>query len=333
MDELIKSTSKGLYCPLGDFYIDPFRPVPVAVITHGHGDHARFGHAKYIAENSSIEILKYRLGNDVPLETKKYQEKFKLGKVWISFHPAGHILGSSQIRIEHDSIVNVISGDYKRAEDDSCLSFEPLKCDLFVTESTFALPIYHWESPQKIAQQITQWWQDNAEESRPTLLFCYSLGKAQRLLSLLGQLTDRTIYIHGSIDPINQCYLNQGIELAPTQVVTSMEKGFDFSKELILAPLSAFRSQWMKRFKNVSTGFASGWMAVRGTRRRRGFDRGFVISDHADWSDLLRTIEETEAKKIWVTHGNTETLSRYLIEEKGLHAKPLKGYFQTDEED
>lgn len=331
--DIIKLTSKGLYCPQGDFYIDPWKPVPLALITHAHGDHARYGCQTYWFNENGLEIMRYRLRDEGQFIPQPYGLKTKIGNVWVSFHPAGHILGSSQIRIEQGSQVAVISGDYKRANDPSCQPFEPIECDLFVTESTFGLPIYHWRSSEEIAQEIYQWWQDNSKEKQPSLLFCYALGKAQRLLALLKQLTDREIYIHGTIAPINECYEKRGIDLPKYQVVTQVDVHKDYSEELILAPLSAFRSMWMRRFKNVKTGFASGWMKVRGVRRRRGFDKGFALSDHADWESLLKTIKQTKAKKVWVTHGETEVLSRYLIENEGIEAIPLKGFHQEEIED
>ncbi|MBA3957989.1 MAG: ligase-associated DNA damage response exonuclease [Parachlamydiaceae bacterium] len=332
MDELLAMTKNGLFCPQGNFYIDPLLPVPLALLTHAHGDHARRGSNHYMAQRDSLELLEYRLGSDISLKTVGYREKVKLGNVWVSFHPAGHILGSSQIRIEHGSRVAVASGDYKRALDGSCEPFELLPCDLFVTESTFGLPIYHWKSSEESALEICQWWQSNAELGRPSVLFCYSLGKAQRVLHLLKALTDREIFIHGSIAPINACYEKHGVELAKTQVVTHLKEKRDYSHELIMAPLSAFRSPWMRRFKNSQTAFASGWMAVRGTKRRRGFDKGFVLSDHADWNDLIDTVQATGARKVWVTHGFTETLARYLREKNQIDATPLAGFVQQEED-
>ncbi|MGK5595337.1 MAG: ligase-associated DNA damage response exonuclease [Parachlamydiaceae bacterium] len=331
--DIIKLTSKGLYCPKGDFYIDPWKPVPHALITHAHGDHARHGCQTYWFNEDGLEIMQYRLRSEGHFIPQPYGKKIKIGDVWVSFHPAGHILGSSQIRIEQGSQVTVISGDYKRADDPSCHPFEPVECDLFVTESTFGLPIYHWRSSEEIAQEIDQWWQDNRREKQPSLLFCYSLGKAQRLLTLLKQLTDRAIYVHGTIAPINACYEKRSIALPKCHVVTQVDTHHDYSEDLILAPLSAFRSMWMRRFKNVKTGFASGWMRVRGVRRRRGFDKGFALSDHADWESLLQTIRQTKAKKVWVAHGETEILSRYLIENEGIEATSLRGFRQEEIED
>lgn len=325
-------TPQGLYCPQGGFYIDPRAAVPVALITHAHGDHARWGSQKYVIQEQAGEILRYRLPGAF-IETVPYQKKIKMGDVWISYHPAGHILGSAQIRMEYQGKVAVVSGDYKRQEDRSCLPFEPVPCDLFVTESTFALPIYRWQDPGKIAQEIFAWWQANAAEGYPSLLFCYSLGKAQRILSMLQPLTAQEVYVHGSMEVINDCYRRQGIVLPETPVVTQQERSHDYSKSLILAPSSTFRSVWMRRFKGVRTAFASGWMAVRGTKRRQGFDRGFVLSDHADWDALLKTIRETKASKVWVTHGDAELFSRYLRENENIDAEPIVSLVPVPEED
>lgn len=323
---------KGLYCPKGDFYIDPRQPVGTALITHAHGDHARFGSSYYYAHRASVGLLHYRLGKNIHIKPLEYRERKKIGSVWVSFHPAGHILGSSQIRIEDGSNVTVVSGDYKLNPDPTCEPFELLECDLFITESTFAMPIYHWEESNKIISSIHQWWQKNASEGHPSLLFCYSLGKSQRILATLRKFTDEDVFIHGAIAPINICYENEGVSLLKTHVVTQEDPKTDYSKALILAPLSAYRSPWMKRFKYARTAFASGWMAVRGTRRRQGFDQGFVLSDHADWPDLIKTILGTKAKKVLVTHGETEIFSRYLNEVCNIHAEPLPGFVPQEED-
>lgn len=325
-------TPQGIYCPSGGFHIDPRAPVPVALITHAHGDHARWGSQKYVIQEQAGEILRHRLP-DAFIEGIPYQNQVKMGDVWVSYHPAGHILGSAQIRIEYRGQVAVVSGDYKRQEDPTCLPFEPVPCDLFVTESTFALPIYRWEDPRKVAKEIFAWWQANAAEAHPSLLFCYSLGKAQRILSMLQPLSGKEIYVHGSMEFLNNCYRNQGILLPETPVVTQQERFHDYSQALILAPLSAFRSVWMRRFKGVRTAFASGWMAIRGTKRRQGIDRGFVLSDHADWEGLLKTIRETKASRVWVTHGDAELFSKYLKEIEGIDADPIVSLMPVPEED
>lgn len=323
--------TEGLYCSAGDFFIDAWRPVPLCIVTHGHGDHARYGHKHYLAANDSLEILKHRLGKNIAIQTLSYGEKIKVKNCWISLHPAGHILGSSQVRIETKEGVFVVSGDYKRASDPTCEPFEVVECDLFVTESTFALPVYHWEKNDVIAKEIYDWWQGNANEDHPSVLFCYALGKAQRILSILSPLTDRTVYLHGAIFPLSQIYESKGIKMAPFQAVSEQEKSKSFVKDLILAPPSAAGSPWLRRFPSFRTASASGWMQIRGMKKRKGMDRGFILSDHADWDGLIRTISETKAGQILTTHGSGEVLARYLKEELGLDAFELKGLESTDE--
>lgn len=330
--KLLKVTKIGLYCPAGDFYIDPWRGVDEAVVTHGHGDHARWGSQHYTCQEDSVPILKYRLGEGIAVSGFPYGVPFKKKNAWVSFHPAGHILGSAQVRIEVDGEVAVVSGDYKLGPDSSCSPFEVVECNLFITESTFGLPIYRWEQGKQTFEKIIRWWEQNSENNHPSLLFCYSLGKAQRILASLPRWTDRTIYIHGSIEPINRCYAERGIFLSKTEVVTQADPKHDYSKDLILAPTSAFRSGWMRRFKNLKTAFASGWMSIRGNKRRQGFDKGFILSDHADWDELIAAVRATRAKEVWVTHGQVEPFSRYLREQFAIEAFPLTGFLQEDED-
>ncbi|WP_413587070.1 ligase-associated DNA damage response exonuclease [Bdellovibrio sp. HCB274] len=327
--ELVRATSEGLYCPQGDFHIDPWRPVQRAIITHGHSDHARWGSAEYHTNIKGIPILKLRLGEDIKLYSHQAGEKFKVGNTWVSFHPAGHILGSCQVRIEYKDHVWVASGDYKRTPDPSCDPFEVVPCDTFISEATFALPVYKWDSGAVTAERIHSWWQSDPE--RPSLLFCYALGKAQRILAELRRITDRKVYIHGALDSITQIYRAAGIEMLPTASIQEKEKGYNFAGDLILAPPSAHRSPWMKRFKEPQTAFASGWMQVRGTRRRKGYERGFVLSDHADWNELNQTVEETGASTVYLTHGRTDVLQRYL-NEQGKTVKLFVTQYEAEEE-
>lgn len=327
---LITLRPEGLYCEKGEFFIDPWRPVDQALITHGHSDHARPGSTHYVATAPSEAILRQRLGPQLRLQGVEYRMPLKFGETWVSFHPAGHILGSAQIRVEYGQEVWVVSGDYKRCADPSCSPFEVVPCHSFITEATFGLPIYRWQSGSVTAQEIYQWWQANQE--RPSILFCYALGKAQRLLSELGRLSDRPIYLHGAIASLTQLYRDQGVALAPTQPASAMPSGYDYRGDLVLAPPSAYRSSWMKRFKQPQTAFASGWMAVRGARRRQGYERGFVLSDHADWPGLIQTVQDTGAEKIYVTHGQTDVLSRYLREVCHLEALPLNTLFTGEVE-
>lgn len=328
---LITVRPEGLYCEAGHFYIDPWKPVDTALITHAHADHAYSGHKSYYATSISEGILRRRLGQGINLEGVKYGDKIKLGNTWVSFHSAGHVLGSAQVRVEHKDEVWVASGDYKRDLDPSCDPFEVVECDAFITEATFGLPIYHWDSGEVTAEQIYTWWQGDL--TRPSLLFCYAFGKSQRVLAELTKFTDKTVYLHGAVHTLTEIYRDAGIEMLPTVPVSQMEKSYKFAGDLIIAPPSGHRSSWMKRFKRPQTAFASGWMAVRGNRRRRGYERGFVLSDHADWPGLLKTIEQTKAKKVYVTHGQNDVLARYLNEKMDLEAQPLDTLFEGENED
>lgn len=319
---------QGLFFPAGNFYVDAWEPVPLCLVTHAHGDHAVFGHNKYVAVSESAEVLRYRLGGDLPLQTFPYGEKCKFGQSWVSFHPAGHILGSAQVRIEIGEKVYVISGDYKRAADATCLPYEIVECDLFITESTFALPIYRWEDSDITAKKIYAWWQENQRENHPSVLFCYALGKAQRILSLLKKYADKPIYLHGAIWPLAQIYAEKKIPLAPFLPIMDQ---MDYSKELILAPPSALSSPWLKRFPSHRKALASGWMQVRGIRKRRGIEKGFVLSDHADWDDLLQTIRDSKASKVGTAHGFASVLAKYLKEEWKIETFELKGLESSDE--
>ena len=316
----IRVEKEGLYCPRGDFHIDAWQPVSTCLVTHAHSDHARIGHDRYFCAKKSLELLHYRLG---PQKFFPYQfgEKFKLNEAWVSFHPAGHIFGSAQVRIETKDHVCVISGDYKRAKDATCEPFEVVTCDSFVTESTFALPIYKWQDPEVSAQEIFNWWEENRKKRVASIIFCYALGKAERILSLLAPFTDRPCYLHGAILPLSEIYLKNGISLLPFKPVIDEEI---YPGELILAPPSAQNSRWLKRFYPYKTAYASGWMQVRGMRKQKNVDKSFVLSDHADWPDLLKTINETGASTVYTTHGKAFILSQYL-NEKNVHAQSLLG--------
>ena len=325
---LITVRPEGLYCEAGDFYIDPWRPVATALITHAHADHARSGSKQYVAMASAEGILRKRLGVNIALRNVDYGKKLKYGDTWVSFHSAGHVLGSAQIRVEHKDEVWVVSGDYKRCADPSCEPFEVVPCDTFITEATFGLPIYKWDSGADTARQIYDWWQ--SDRDRPSILFCYAFGKAQRVLSELTKFTDQTVCVHGAIAALNDIYCCQGVQMVPTVNTAEMPKSHKYRGDLVLAPPSGHRSSWMKRFKSPQTAFASGWMAVRGARRRRGYERGFVLSDHADWSSLIRTIQETGAQQVYVTHGQNDVLSRYLQEVCNINGQPLETLFEGE---
>jgi putative mRNA 3-end processing factor len=312
VEPLLEEKREGLQCGPGGFFVDPREPVPVAVVTHAHADHAVPGCGRYLAAELSVPLLRHRLGADASIEGTAYGEQREVGAVRVSFHAAGHILGSAQVRIEHGGSVWVVTGDYKREADPTCAPFEPVRCDVLVTEATYALPIFRWDDPRQIFGEIFRWWQGNPQ--RASLLFCYVLGKAQRILAGLAELTDRPVYVHGALEPITRIYREAGIRMLPTLPVAETRKGRSFAGELVLAPITARGSTWMRRFGEAESGFASGSMRIRGQRRRRSFDRGFALSDHADWPGILRTIEESGARRVLATHGYREALVRYLTE-------------------
>jgi putative mRNA 3-end processing factor len=321
--DLLLPRPEGLYCPAGDFFIDPMLPVATGVVTHAHGDHARTGSARYHVAATGIALMRERLGQDAAIEAHAYGDPFVLGETKVSLHPSGHVLGSAQVRIEHHDRVVVVTGDYKRHPDPTCAPFEPVPCDVFVTESTFGLPIYRWPSMDEVTADMLAWLDECALRGQPAVLFCYALGKAQRILAELALRTERMVHIHGAMTRLVEIYREAGVRMLPTAPVADAARGRDFAGELVMAPPSAADSPWMRRFARASTGFASGWMQVRGARRRRSFDRGFVLSDHADWPGLLQSVADSGAKRIYVTHGDGEALVRYL-REHGTDARPLR---------
>jgi putative mRNA 3-end processing factor len=328
MPDLVHVSAEGLRCDAGGFSVDPIQPVPLAVLTHAHADHARPGSGRYVAPLGSVPILRHRLP-DADVTGLPYGERVRIGDTTISFHPAGHVLGSAQLRIEAGGEVWVVSGDYKRDPDPTCPPLEPVRCDVFVTEATYALPIYRWPDSTEIAAEILAWWDACAERGIPAVLFCYALGKAQRILAELAGLTDRTVRTHGAIEAITAIYRETGVRMLPTEPVGEAKRSH--AGQLVLAPPGAGGSPWMKRFSGAETGFASGWMRVRGARRRKSVDRGFVMSDHADWPGLLRTIAESGASRVLVTHGTSEPLVRFL-REQGVDASGLATPFTPQEE-
>ncbi|HTR14499.1 MAG TPA: ligase-associated DNA damage response exonuclease [Roseiarcus sp.] len=327
--DLIVPIDRGLYCPAGDFYIDPWRPVPRALITHAHGDHARFGSDLYVCHEASAPILRKRFG-DVRIETAAYGETLNRNGVEISFHPAGHILGSAQIRLAYRGEVWVASGDYKLERDGVSPPFELLRAHAFITESTFGLPIYRWRPQAEIFASINAWWRDNAAAGRASLLFAYALGKAQRVLANIDSGLG-PIVCHGAVAAMNAIHREAGVALPPTRRADEIPKA-DLRRALVLAPPSASASPWAKRFGDYSDALASGWMQVRGNRRRRGLDRGFALSDHADWPGLLSAIEATGAPRVFATHGAAAPLARFLREEKGLDARVYATAYGEEEE-
>lgn len=326
---LISLTRSGFYCEQGDFYIDPWRPVKQAVITHAHSDHAYRGNARYLVAKRGESLTRLRLDDSAIIKTQDYGKTTSVNGVKISFHPAGHILGSAQVRVEYKGEVWVISGDYKLTPDPTCEPFEPLKCHHFITEATFGLPIYRWPPTRQIFEEINSWWRRNIEKGKASVIFAYALGKAQRVMSGVDRSLG-PIFTHGSVERLTEAYRDAGIDLPKTTYAGSVSDKKEFAGSLIIAPPSAQASTWLRRFGPQSTAFASGWMMVRGARRQRAVDRGFVLSDHADWPELLSAIKQTEADNVYVTHGFAREVVRYLREVEGMNALPVKTQFVGD---
>ncbi|WP_019580961.1 MULTISPECIES: ligase-associated DNA damage response exonuclease [Pseudomonas] len=327
--DLVIARPEGLYCPPGDFYIDPWRPVERSVITHAHSDHARRGNQHYLAAAPGAGILRAQLGQHINLQTLPYGEQLLHHGVKLSFHPAGHMLGSAQVRLECGGEVWVASGDYKTEPDGTCAPFEPVRCHTFITESTFGLPIYRWQPQAQILAEINQWWRANAAVDKTSVLLCHAVGKAQRILHGLDTSLG-PILVHGAVEPINQFYHQSGIHLPPTIYAREVKKQDPMMrKALVLAPPATGTSNWVRRFGDYSDALASGWMRLRGTQRRHGVDRGFVLSDHADWPGLLWAIEQSGAERVKVTHGSIGVLVRHL-REQGLDAMGLRTEYGDD---
>ena len=327
---LIDFTNKGLYCGAGDFYIDPWKPVDKAIITHVHSDHARWGSKRYLCHTASLPLLKLRLG-DVAIDAVGWSEPVYINGVKISLHPAGHIIGSSQVRIEYNKEVWVISGDYKTEDDGISGLFEPVKCNVFISESTFGLPIYKWKPQQEIFQHIREWIVTNKEAGKTSVLIAYSLGKAQRVMQCIKDM-DAKIFLHGAVWNVHQTLLQAGYDLPNAERVTPETSKENFKGQIVIAPPSADGTPWMKRFSPYSVGVCSGWMQVRGNIRRRNADAGFALSDHADWKGLLDAVKATGAEKVFVTHGFQAAFSRYL-NDNGISAAEVKTEYGSEEEE
>lgn len=321
MADVLTLTERGLYCSAGDFYIDPWRPVDRAVITHAHSDHARPGMGRYLCAREGEGVLRLRVGDGPAIDSLEYGQAVHLNEARLSLHPAGHILGSSQVRVELNGQVAVVSGDYKTESDATCADFEPVRCHTFVTESTFGLPVYRWPNQKEVFAQIHAWWLANQAAGRCSILYGYALGKCQRALACLDPSVG-PIFLHGAVEAMTAAYRRAGVVLPPTHQIGDAERSFDWSQAIVLAPPSAGGTPWLRRFGDQSAAFMSGWMAIRGARRRRAVDRGFVLSDHVDWPSLLQTIADTEAESVWVTHGYANVVARYLLEQ-GVEARPL----------
>jgi putative mRNA 3-end processing factor len=328
---LLSHTPRGLYCAAGDFYVDPWKPVDRAVITHAHADHARPGHAAYLCSAPAQGVMRARLGAQAAIESLAYGEVRDINGVRVSLHPAGHVLGSAQVRIAHRGEVWVVSGDYKLDADPTCNAFEPVKCDVFISESTFGLPIYRWRPHAEMFGEINQWWAANAAAGRASVVFAYAFGKAQRILASVDANIG-PIICHGAVETLNRAYRDAGVNLPDTSNVSEVQKSGeksgekDYSRALIVAPPSAQGTPWLRRFGDYADAFASGWMAIRGAKKQRNVDRGFVISDHADWPSLHDAIAASRAARVLITHGQVGVMVQYL-REQGLEAEALETEF------
>jgi len=328
---LIEPTPRGLYCRAGDFYLDPSRPVARAVITHGHSDHAFPGHGAYLCAEPGVAILRQRLGARASIAGLSYGTSRDCGGVRISLHPAGHILGSAQVRLEHRGEVWVCSGDYKLDSDPTCAPFEPVRCHTFITESTFGLPVFRWAPQAAVMRDINAWWRANAAAGRASVLGAYALGKAQRILARLDPDIG-PILTHGAVENVNEALRSAGVALPATLRVTPETGPAPHPGAFVLAPPAALGTPWAQRFGPAAEAFASGWMRLRGVRRRRGLATGFILSDHADWDGLNAAIAATGAQRVFVTHGYTAAFRRWL-EEAGYEAGIVATEFQGEDAD
>ncbi|WP_316842540.1 ligase-associated DNA damage response exonuclease [Pedobacter gandavensis] len=328
---LIKFTSKGIYCPKGDFYIDPWKPVQLAVTTHGHADHVKAGNQAYLCHELTKPILLHRLGPDLKIQTLSYGEQIQINGVNLSLFPAGHVIGSAQVRLEYKGEICVVSGDYKVAYDGISTAFEPVKCHTFVSESTFGLPIYNWLPQQEVFDQISSWLSNNQRQQKTSILTAYSLGKAQRLIKGLSG-TGQKIYVHAAIANLNEAFIKAGVELPETIRISPEISKAELQEGILIVPPAVAEGRWIKTLSRPVMGVCSGWMQVRAARRWRGSDAGFALSDHADWPGLLSAIKATEAEKVYVTHGYTATFSKYL-NEIGIAAEEVKTQYGAEDEE
>lgn len=329
MADLLRITECGLYCEAGDFYIDPWRTVDRAVITHAHSDHARRGSTRYLCAERGAALLDARIG-PAEIQAVRYGEEIGINGVSVSLHPAGHILGSAQVRVEHRGEVWVVTGDYKTDSDPTCENFELVPCNTLVTECTFGLPVYCWPDPADVFSSINAWWRQNQEAGKTSVLFGYALGKAQRLLGGLDADIG-PIYTHGAVENLTRLYRAAGVEIPSTTHVSDEQTPNDWSRAMVVAPQSANGSAWMRRFGSTSTAFASGWMRIRGRRTQRAVDRGFILSDHVDWPALMDVVRASGAERVIATHGYTDTIVRYL-NEQGVRAEAMPTRYTGEEE-
>ncbi|QTV05519.1 ligase-associated DNA damage response exonuclease [Faecalibacter bovis] len=325
---LLKFTNKGIYCIPGKFYIDPWRPVDLAVITHGHADHARSGMKKYLCHHFTKPILHSRIGKDITCQSISYGEVLNINGVKVSMHPAGHIIGSAQIRMEYKGFVSVVSGDYKTQDDGISTPFEVVKCNEFVTESTFGLPIYNWLTISEQEQMLRNWVLKNQEIGKTSVFIGYSLGKSQRIMKALEGLDE--MYVHYSIAKLNEAYESVGVRLPDYKIADLREDKKILDKKIVILPPALVENPGMKKIPNLAYAICSGWMQIRGARRWRSADAGFAISDHADWQGLISAIKDTGAEMVHVTHGQTAVFSKYL-NEIGIKAAEVKTEYGNDE--
>jgi putative mRNA 3-end processing factor len=331
MSDLLTFTDFGIYCPRADAYIDPWKPVDRAIITHAHSDHARWGSTYYLANTLNQTILKLRLGDDINLELMDYGSSRDINGVKFSFHPAGHIWGSSQVRVEYKGDVWVVSGDYKVESDGFSGDFEPVKCNTFITESTFGLPVFKWKKQQEVISQIDGWWRKNASHGKASILCAYALGKAQRLIynvdSSIGE-----IFVHGAVYNVNEALTQAGAKLPPTTYATNDIDKSRYTGALIVTPSSALGTSWLRKFQPYEVATVSGWMNIRGIKRRRNAGMGFVMSDHADWDGLNQAVAETGAERVLVTHGYTDAYARWL-RSQGLESEVVETLYEGETPD
>lgn len=326
--QLIRTTDRGLYCEAGGFYVDPWRPVHRAVVTHAHSDHAVHGCRHYLSNAAGEQLMRLRMPPEAEFQFARYGETVTVGPVKVSLHPAGHMLGSSMVRLEHAGRVALISGDYKLGSDPTCAAWQPVRCHLLITETTFGLPVYRWPEPAAVFADINQWWKRAVAAGMTSILYGYAIGKSQRLLAGLDPSIG-PIYTHGAVEKGVQAYRDSGIALPPTTAVAAIDEHSKdrkrFAGTMIIAVPSAHGTTWLRRFGKFTTAMASGWMAIRGNRRRRSVDRGFILSDHVDWRELIDATGLCQPETVWTAHGYTSVTARYLSE-LGYDAQPLWGW-------
>lgn len=328
--KLVSFTKKGIYCIPGKFYLDPWLPVDYAIISHGHADHARYGMKHYLCQTDSKPILKHRLGADIQVESLDYDEPKLINGVKVSFHPAGHVIGSAQIRLEYKGFVVVFTGDYKVKHDHLTIPFEPIKCHEFITESTFGLPIYNWLSETQLQQQMHDWVKHNQSHNRTSVFLGYSLGKAQRLMKLMEGVDQ--MYVHSAIHNLNKAIESSGIQLPSAELLSYDFKKEDVQNKIAILPPGLLGSKLIKKIPNAATAICSGWMQIRGNRRWQAVDAGFAVSDHADWNGLLSAVKASEAEKVYVTHGSQATFSKYL-NEIGIASAEVKTEYGAEDDE